>query len=310
MKRMWFEMFVLAAVAGVAGAGFTQEVVFADSFDRGDPCSWSTTNPSSGCTAGITINLPGDVTMELVYIPAGTFQMGSPTAERGQWLYNEDLHEVTLTQGYYLGKYEVTQAQWQAVMGSMPDDCGNTGVGPNYPVYCVSWDEICGGTSGDDCLATSFIGKLNQQQGTTAFRLPTEAEWERGERAGTQTAFSFGDDLSCNLIDCSPCFLFDRYMLWCGNQVTGVEEIGSTLPNAFGLYGMHGNVTEWVADRYDEHLGFDPQIDPTGSISGLARVVRGGSFAAFARECRSALRVPGVPSVAGNGSGFRVARSE
>ena len=100
MKSMWFEMLVVAGIAGVASAGFSQEVVFADGFEREDPCSWSSSIPSYGCTPGITIVLPGDVTMELVYIPAGTFQMGSPTDERGQWLYNEDLHEVTLTLGY------------------------------------------------------------------------------------------------------------------------------------------------------------------------------------------------------------------
>lgn len=243
----------------------------------------------------------------MVRIPAGTFTMGSPSNERYRGS-NEDLHQVTLTSDYFMSTHEVTQAQWQAVMGSpMPTSCGNAGVGPDYPVYCVSWDDICGGTTGSTCTASSFIGRLNAMTGTTAFRLPTEAEWERAARAGTQTPFSFGDDPGCAVDDCSFCSLFDQYMVWCGNSSNSAQPVGSKSPNAYGLYDMHGNVWEWVADRYTDHLGTAAVTDPTVPSSGSSRVWLGGGDSSVAGACRSASRVDDSPSSRLSWRGFRVA---
>jgi len=266
-------------------------------------------NASGGDT--VTITLPGGVPIVLVRIPAGTFMMGSPVNEEGRFS-DEDLHEVTLTQSYYVGKYEVTQAQWLAVMGSpMVTSCGSYGTGDDYPVFCVSWDDICGGSTGSDCPASSFVGKLNAYLGTTSFRLPTEAEWERAARAGTQTAFSFGvvGDSFCSVFDCNSCGAIDQYVWWCGNDSPlGAKRVGSKLPNAFGLYDMSGNVYEWVADWYGSY----PSVavtDPAGPLLGSLRVSRGGDWNRSLQYARSAARDYGNPTRLDSGVGFRLAAS-
>jgi len=254
----------------------------------------------------ITITLPGGVTMEFIHIPAGTFTMGSPASERGRW-DDEDLHQVTLTQGYYMGKYEVTQAQWQAVMGTNPSEFSSCG--GDCPVENVSWNEICGGATGSSCTSSSFIGKLNAYLGTAKLRLPTEAEWERAARAGTETPFSFGDDTSCLMDDCSLCTTFDRYMWWCGNSGSQTQRVGSKQPNGYGLYDMHGNVFEWVADRYGDYPS-SSVTDPTGPLTGSLRVLRGGSCYNIAQYCRSALRFLNSPGDRSGDLGVRLAGSE
>ncbi len=166
--------------------------------------------------------------MEFVLIEAGTFQMGSPAGERG-WDDDEGpVHEVTISQPFYLGKYEVTQGEWQAVMGSNPSrfsNCGRT-----CPVENVSWDD-----------AQKFIGALNRREGMETYRLPTEAEWEYAVRAGTRTAYHFGNAAG------------ELYLYaWYGDTGVffpeGTHPVGQKQPNAWGLYDMHGNVREWTAD--------------------------------------------------------------
>ena len=166
--------------------------------------------PAAALCEDVTVMLPGDVPMTLTHIPAGTFMMGSPDGERGDVFGNEALHEVTLTKDYYLGKYEVTQAQWEAVMGTpMREDCGTPAVGDDIAVYCVTWDRVAG--------PGGFIEKLNELLETTEFRLPTEAEWEHAARAGTETRFAHGDVLACD-DDCGSCDRHNDYMWYCGNQ--------------------------------------------------------------------------------------------
>jgi formylglycine-generating enzyme required for sulfatase activity len=252
----------------------------------------------------ITVSLPGDVPMELACIPPGTFQMGSPDGERGRRA-NEMLHEVTLTKGYCIGKHEVTQAQWVAIMGSNPSIGG--GVGDDYPVFYVKWDEIAG--------PNGFIDKLNAhlentgQSGAGRFRLPTEAEWEMAARGGTQTRFSFGDGLECSDSECGTCDLFDQNMWWCGNTDDHTEPVGSKLANAFGVYDMHGNLYEWVQDIYRDDLGGGPQTDPVGPGEGDRRTTKGGSYWNEPRFDRAAVRAGGYPSSSGRTTGFRIARS-
>jgi len=254
----------------------------------------------------VTIMLPGDVPMTLVRIPAGTFMMGSPQGERGsEVLGNETLHQVTLTQDYYIGKTEVTQQQWAAVMGTpLPTTCGDAGIGDDYPAYCMTWKDVAdpGG----------FADELNDAMGTDGFRLPTEAEWERAARAGTQTRFSHGDVLQCGDL-CETCTENDQYMNWCGNSPGGTHLVGSKQANAYGLHDMHGNLWEFVQDRYGEYPS-SAQVDPTGPNSGNDRVFRGGDWGGDALFSRSASRVggnPGDPGIeaASVGLGFRIATS-
>jgi formylglycine-generating enzyme required for sulfatase activity len=287
--------------------------------------------PQSIQAEEFTVLLPGDVPMTLVKVPAGTFQMGSPEGERGNILGNETLHQVTVTQDYYLGKTEITGRQWWAVMGTLPTSCNSNGNSVNDdPVSCVSWDQIAG--------PGGFVEKLNQHLGTTGFRLPTEAEWERAARAGTTTRFAHGDLLECN-DECEYCEGHWSHMWYCGFQVLScveidpvdigkclrfmafpmIRQVGIMRPNPFGLYDMHGNVWEWVQDRYGDYSP-DHVTDPTGPAVGTDRVIRGGSWLGEARLGRSASRTGANPETIGintnpefmvgtDGFGFRIAIS-
>lgn len=239
--------------------------------------------------------------MVFVKVPAGTFMMGSPEGERGNILDNENQHQVTLTQDYYLGKTEVTQRQWEAVMGTpMRTECGDIAVGEEFPVYCVTWNRIAG--------ADGFMDRLNQQLATTVFRLPSEAEWERAARANTTTRYSHGDVLECG-DECEPCAAHDDYMWWCGNvEPFGPQPVGQKLANPFGLQDMHGNLWEIVNDRYGEFSG-SPVTDPSGPGGSGDIVLRGGGREAYFN--RSAARLGGAPDdrSQNNEIGFRVAAS-
>lgn len=228
--------------------------------------------------------------LEMVLIRSGSFTMGCPSDESGRHDWEWLPHDVTITQDFYLSKYEVTQAQWEAVMGTHPSK--RFGTGPNYPVYFVTWM---------DCQ--EFIQKLNQLgQGT--FRLPTEAEWEYACRAGTTTRFSHGDVLDCGDV-CESCDEHERYMWWCGNNDPfGAKEVGLKLPNPWGLYDMHGNVYEWCSDWWQEPDTREATVDPQGPDEGTHRVLRGGGWSYDAAGCRSAFRYGYSPDSRRSYSGF------
>jgi len=227
----------------------------------------------------ITIDLSGlpedAKKLEMVLIKPGTFTMGSSEEERGRSADEWPPHKVTITKPFYMGKYEVTQAQWEAVMGSGSHRSKFRGR-INNPVEKVSW-RAC----------QKFIKQLNTR-GKGTFRLPTEAEWEYACRAGTETRVSFGDALE----------IADKYMWWTGNNTPDeTKEVGLKLPNPWGLYDMHGNVSEWCSDCWEKPYERGSQIDPQGPSSGLSffflwtnYVFRGGSFRSNAKDCRSAYR--------------------
>ncbi len=234
--------------------------------------------PKAGQTR--SVDLGGGVTLELVWIPPGDFTMGSPAGEENRD-DDETQHRVALTKGFWLGKYEVTQAQWKAVMGNNPSHFK----GDDLPVEQVSWD---------DCQA--FVKKLNTKgQGT--FRLPTEAEWEYACRAGSTTAYCFGDSSST----------LSRYGWYSGNSDWKTHSVGGKSANAWGLYDMHGNVWEWCQDWYGDYPS-GSVTDPTGPSSGSRRVFRGGSWFDAPRLCRSANRSRSVPGGWHCSLGFRLAR--
>ncbi|MBF0227946.1 MAG: SUMF1/EgtB/PvdO family nonheme iron enzyme [Desulfobacterales bacterium] len=229
---------------------------------------------------------------KFVYIKPGTFMMGSPPDEKGRYS-NEVQHQVTLTKGFYMQTTEVTQGQWKAVMGnnnpSYFKDCGD-----DCPVEQVSWN---------DCQ--DFIKKLNQMEGKD-YRLPTEAEWEYAARAGSTTAFSFGDCLSTSQANYDGNYPLEN----CPNGEYRVKTIAveSFLPNAWGLYDMHGNVYEWCSDWYGSYSS-SAVVDPTGASTGSYRVIRGGRCYSLAQYCRSADRSYGSPSARNYGLGARLART-
>ena len=252
-----------------------------------------------------TIPLPelpsGAKPLEMVFIPSGTFLMGSPIDER--WRVTDEVqHEVTHTQAFYFGVHEVTQAQWETVMESNPSRISR---GLNYPVSNVNWD---------DCQA--FIERLNGM-GLGTFRLPTEAEWEYACRAGTDTAYSFGNAFQCS-VPYAYCDLMDEYMWWTGNKTygghaRGAKQVGMKLPNRWGLYDMHGNLWEWCSDYWNGAYSSSPIVDPKGHPTGIYRVLRGGGWSSNGRYCRSAHRGGASPDLPDTSSsavnfGFRLLR--
>jgi len=236
-------------------------------------------------TGILTINLPGNVEMKFRKIPAGKFTMGSPENERERASDEGPQHLVTITNPFYLGVYEVTQAQWKAVMGNNPShfkDCGD-----DCPVEMVSWND-----------AQEFIKKLNQIEGSNKYRLPTEAEWEYACRAGTTTRFSFGDDDA----------VLSQYAWYSVNSGKRTHPAGQKKPNAWGLYDMYGNVWEWVHDWFGNYPSASV-TDPAGPSSGAYRVFRGGSWLYEPGYVRSAFRFGNLPGSGDGGLGFRLARN-
>lgn len=229
----------------------------------------------------------------LVFIPPGTFRMGSPTTEVGR-ADNPDNEgpqtAVTITRGYWMGKYEVTQREYLAVMGSNPSQFKGDA---NRPVEMVSWMN-----------ATNYCARLTTQERSAGripvgsqFRLPTEAEWEYACRAWTSTRYSHGDD---------PDYLqLGDYAWTAENSAGATHPVGEKLPNPWGLYDMHGNVFEWVQDRYSEFAGGNA-VDPLGPAIGSTRVIRDGSWSFAAKFARSAQRYFQPPTHTAERLGFRV----
>ena len=243
-------------------------------------------------------------------IPKGTFIMGSPEGEVGRWY--EKQHQVTLTQDFYIGVFECTQKQWELVMGG---DNPAIYEGDCRPVARVSYNMIRGSsetagagwpTYGHAVDASSFMGKLQTKTGLT-FDLPTEAQWEYACRAGTTTALNSGKNLTSTDQDVN----MDEVGRYYFNQSDGKggysqhTKVGSYLPNAWGLYDMHGNVEEWCLDWYlYGSYGTEALVDPQGPDTGSYRVVRGGYWSDYAQNCRSAHRYH--TSHGSDGNGFRV----
>jgi formylglycine-generating enzyme required for sulfatase activity len=219
-----------------------------------------------------------NVKLEMVLVPAGKFMMGSPESEKDR-SKDETQHEVTLTKPFYMGKYEVTQEQYEAVMGKNP----SITEGAKLPVTDVSWE---------DCQ--EFIKKLNKKT-NGGYRLPTEAEWEYTCRAGTTTTYSFGDKITPKDAN------YDESKI--GKPVA----VGSYKPNAFGLFDMHGNVWEWCEDWYEDYPF--AVTDPKGPANGEYRVLRGGSFNFYVSKARSSNRFNFSPTVRFYDNGFRLART-
>ena len=243
--------------------------------------STNTASSLSGNT--ITIPVKNGISIDMVRVEAGTFTMGAtPEME-----YPEDdekpAHQITLTNDYYIGKYEVTQALWQAVMGSNPSNFK----GDDLPVETVSWD---------DCQ--KFIIKLNRITGKK-FRLPTEAEWEYAARGGKKSS-GYQYSGSNNLSDVA---------WYTDNSGSKTHAVGSKQANELGIYDMTGNVWEWCQDWYGRYDS-SSQVNPTGANSGSYRVYRGGSWSFTARGCRSSYRFNYSPGYRNYNLGFRLVLSE
>jgi formylglycine-generating enzyme required for sulfatase activity len=241
---------------------------------------------AEGPAKELVVDLGGGVNIEFVLIPAGKFTMGD---EKG-WSWEKPAHQVTITRPFYLGKHEVTQEQWKAVMRNNPSRFR----GARNPVDSVSWQ---------DCQ--NFAARLSEKFGAggARFSLPTEAQWEYACRAGTTTRYSFGDDHYTGRLG--------DYAWWGMNAKGATHPVGQKKPNAWGLYDMHGNVFEWFADRWSEdYYGKSPTEDPAGPETGESRGLRGGSWSLRdPRIFRCAFRYPHTRNAPIDNYGFRVART-
>lgn len=241
------------------------------------------------CPKSLTVKVSDDVSIEFVLVPAGSFLMGSnqgPSDER-------PVHRTVISHAFYMAKHEITEEQWEAVMGPNPRLVNwrkepNELVGPHKAMRGVSWK---------DCQ--EFLQVLRKKSPELAFALPTEAQWEYACRAGSQTEFSFGNDES----------QLGEYALFAGNKEWPGDDgkfryhdSGTKKPNGWGLYDMHGGVWEWCADWYDEDFYFEsPLSDPAGPQTGRFKVLRGGSWFRYEKYARSAYRRFFHPSGDGDG---------
>ena len=223
------------------------------------------------------------ISIDMVRVEAGTFTMGATAEMEDPYDDERPTHRVTLTNDYYIGKYEVTQALWQTVMGNNPSKFK----GDNLPVEQVSWD---------DCQ--DFLSKLNRITGKT-FRLPTEAEWEYAARGGNK---SRGYQYSGSNNPSNVAWYDD-------NSGDKTHAVGTKQPNELGIYDMSGNVWEWCQDWYETYSS-SSQVNPTGANSGSCRVVRGVSWYNNARDCRLSLRGSNTPDFRSSNLGLRLVLSE
>ena len=232
------------------------------------------------------------VGMLLVPIPAGEFQMGSLDSDLAASRPEKPQHQVKITKPFYLSVYDVTQQQYEKVMGVRPWKSQDfVQEGPDYPATYVNHDD-----------AVEFCRKLSEREGVE-YRLPTEAQWEYACRAGTTTVYSFGDDAS----------KLGEYA-WYDENASDIGEryahrVGQKLPNPWGLYDMHGNVWEWCQDWHASYGSEKIVSDPIGPAQGRSRLLRGGSFFNRSSNVRSASRYNTQPSNRDDGGGFRPSRT-
>jgi formylglycine-generating enzyme required for sulfatase activity len=241
-----------------------------------------------------------------VRINGGTFTMGSPASESGRYDDEGPQHQVTVS-SFYMGKYEVTQKEYQAVMGKNPSNFK----GDNLPVERVSWFDAvnyCNKRSVKEGLSPAYTVKgknITWNKDMNGYRLPTEAEWEYACRAGTTTPYSTGNNITTNQANYDGNFSYNNNAK--GTYRNKTTEVGSFTPNAWGLYDMHGNVWEWCWDWYGSYSA-TAQTDPSGASSGTYRVRRGGNWYNFALHLRSVSRGYDTPTYRYDELGFRLVR--
>jgi formylglycine-generating enzyme required for sulfatase activity len=258
----------------------------------------------AGETRHVVVQRP--IPDDFVRINGGDFTMGSPEGELHRES-DETPHQVQVS-SFYMGKYEVTQREYDAVMGGNPSRFK----GPHLPVEQVSWfDAIayCNARSQKEALTPAYSingEKVSWNRNADGYRLPTEAEWEYAARAGTRTPFNTGNDITTDQANYNGNYPYKQ-------QGSGIYRehttpVGSFVPNSWGLYDMHGNVNEWCWDWYGIYSA-ETQQDPPGAASGSSRVNRGGGWSSYAKYLRSAIRNYNMPSYRYSNRGFRLVRS-
>ncbi len=235
-----------------------------------------------------SIEVPGEdfietvygINMKMVYVEGGDFLMGGTSEQGGDIDNDEKAVRRVSVDSYYIGAFEVTQGQWEKVMGTNPS---NFRKGADYPVERVSWED-----------AQAFCQELSRKTGKT-YCLPTEAQWEYAARGGHKNEGT----------KYSGSWSIDAVAWYSGNSGQSTHPVGTKRPNVLGLYDMSGNVWEWCSDWYGDYRTYDTR-NPTGASSGTYRVTRGGSWSVNARDCRVSYRSSGTPDYRGSRIGFRV----
>jgi formylglycine-generating enzyme required for sulfatase activity len=277
-------LFLTAALCTCLSISYARDTMESATHGKGDSAKKKGLNELQQARTVPSINY------KMIYIPPGTFMMGSPPSEKGRF-DDEERHKVTLTKGFFMGVTEVTVEQWKKVMGYNPSQSKNAC--KNHPVDAVSWNEC-----------QTFIMKLNRLEKSRKYRLPTEAEWEYACRAGSSTAFSNGD-IAQETCGREP--NLEKIGWYCGNANDEIQPVAAKAPNAWGLYDMHGNAWEWCQDWYAEYSS-GPGVNPKGPAEGAFRVFRSGGWGLSARLCRSAFRDKYAPTVRCKFLGLRLSR--
>jgi formylglycine-generating enzyme required for sulfatase activity len=237
--------------------------------------------------------------MQFIKIQPGSFMMGSPEADEGRFKLHGPVHQVTINYTFYMAKYEVTQEEYEKVTGNNPskadkciDFCCDD---PKCPVENVSWNDT-----------QKFLRKLNARDAKYKYRLPSESEWEYACRAGTTTAFAFGDSLSADMANFNGGLPYGDAPK--GRYLKKAVPVGSYQPNAWGLYDMHGNVNEWCEDLFQDYdkVPANGLANETIGEIGISRVRRGGMWGASGENLSSSMRGASDPTFSGVGNGFRV----
>ncbi|MEC7986658.1 MAG: SUMF1/EgtB/PvdO family nonheme iron enzyme, partial [Myxococcota bacterium] len=347
--------------SGVIQASYSTDTIPSSELDYGD--TWTcTVTPTDGSDVGssssasvsiqdacsntdcdLTVLFPNGTGIDFVLIPGGSFAMGSPSGETGR-KSDETLHNVTLTNNFYMMTTEMNQVMFETLMGYNPGSFASCGV--ECPVEMVSWYEAAHfanelttyfndewGTTLDQCYSCNFnsAGVLSSCTAAVSpvydcngFRLPTEAEWEYAARAESTTAFDTPngggnfDDPTYILNGCGSTTLdegtsLDDMAWYCSNSASSVQVMASKEPNSWGLYDMHGNIAEWCHDWYDNKFGMSTvgaATDPEGATTGSQKVIRGGYWSNPPQRTRSAARASYNPSAQFNSYGFRLVMTE
>jgi formylglycine-generating enzyme required for sulfatase activity len=283
-RNAWFALVVVPAIVLLhnASGAAAQDGFAVSTGPAAQAPATPTAEPGADLEKSLSLDLGQGVKIEFVLIPAGEFMMGQANGD-----VDEASHKVAITKPFYMAKYEVTQEQWKAVMGTDPSKFK----GDKNPVDSVSWID-----------AQDFCKKLGEKLADRmlSFSLPTEAQWEYACRAGTTTKYYYGDK-DGDFVDYG----------WCKRNSEGTTHpVGQKKPNAWGLYDMHGNVIEWCADWFGkDYYQASPPSDPTGPETGLQRTVRGGCWFSHPDGCRCTDRTHWSPNLRSPYSGFRVACS-
>jgi formylglycine-generating enzyme required for sulfatase activity len=282
LKHIYFALLSVLILALFSGCPGKKKAVDPDRPDKSPKQEAQDILPE-----GKPYNVP-DLDMKMIWVPPGKFVMGSPKSEPGHRQEEEELHQVTISRGFWVGQFEVTQAQFETILGDNPSAFKD----PQMPVHKVNWHEAM-----EFCeVLTEREKSVNRMPNKWSFNLPSEAQWEYACRADTTTVFHFGNEAE----ELPP------YGWFADNSDGGPKTIGTKKPNAWGIHDLHGNMGEWCFDWYGKAYPVDGSVDPITEKASAFKVFRGGTYTDIPERCRAAHRHRITPETRNPWIGFRV----